>query len=82
MKRLINQMRQPLPLESGIVLAAADTEGSARIVEDGAAEAADVLCYVKRGLLLVTDAPVQPAAPASAEVDVTNTRSTGGKGVK
>jgi hypothetical protein len=56
--RVVNNHRQPLPLESGVVLAAAGTEGSVREIEELSANDRRL---VDRGLILVTEA--QPNDP-------------------
>ena len=54
--RVVNSHSQPLPLESGVVLAAAGTEGSVREVEELTANDRRL---VDRGLIVVMEA--QPA---------------------
>lgn len=60
MKELINQHSQPIALESGVVLAAAGTEGSVRHVES--ISEGDRRRYASRGLIAVRDVEFESSA--------------------
>lgn len=66
MKEVVNLHTQPLSLESGVILAAAGTDGSVKTVEelsDGDKRLVDA------GLILVRDKTQLRAVPASKVVD-------------
>jgi hypothetical protein len=67
MKRLVNNERQVIALESGIMLGAAGREGSVRVVEDNGISADEIARYVDTGRIAMTDAPASAARESATE---------------
>jgi len=65
--KVINNHRQPLTLEGGVILAAAGTDGSTREVEKLTER--DRRRYLDRGLIAVVTEPLAAPAQSDATAD-------------